>query len=159
MIDGSINDREGNKLSNSCTDDGKIVYRLYEISKQTNPKFERCTGISQSRLDILTKLVEVEEISQTALQKEVNIDNAAVTRHLKQLEEKELITRRKCTDDNRFTFVRLTEAGRKRIVAYHEEKQKFISKVLNGFSEEERSLLLDMLLRIEDNVKKIDPNE
>lgn len=146
-------------MSNSCTDDGKIVYRLYEISKQTNPKFERCTGISQSRLDILTKLVEVEEISQTALQKEVNIDNAAVTRHLKQLEEKELITRRKCTDDNRFTFVRLTEAGRQRIGAYREEKEKFISKVVNGFSEEEKSQLLDKLMRIDENVKKIDFNE
>lgn len=146
-------------MSNSCSDEGKIVYRLYEINKQTSPKFERCTGISQSRLDLLNKLFEVDEISQTELQKEVNIDHAAVTRHLKQLEEKRMVTRRKNPADNRFTFVRLTDEGREGIVTYQEEKQQFISKVLTGFNAEERSLLLDMLTRIQDNVKNINPNE
>lgn len=146
-------------MSNSCSEEGKIVYRLYEISKQTSPKFERCTGISQSRLDLLTKLFEVNEISQTELQKEVNIDHAAVTRHLKQLEEKGMVTRRKNPADNRFMFVRLTDEGRTSISAYQDEKQRFISKVLNGFNEEECSLLLNMLTRIQDNVSNIDPND
>ena len=148
-----------NLLSNSCSEEGKIVYRLYEISKQTSPKFERCTGISQSRLDLLSKLFEVNEISQTELQKEVNIDHAAVTRHLKQLEEKGMVTRRKNPADNRFTFVRLTDEGRERIVSYQDEKQRFISKVLTGFTDKERSSLLEMLARIQDNVKNIDPND
>jgi DNA-binding MarR family transcriptional regulator len=148
-----------NVLSNSCSEEGKIVYRLYEISKQTSPKFERCTGISQSRLDILNKLYEIEEISQTELQKEVNIDHAAVTRHLKQLEEKGMVSRRKNPADNRFTFVRLTDEGRKKIVAYQDEKQRFISKVLTGFTEKERSSLLEMLTRVQDNVKNIHPND
>lgn len=146
-------------MSNSCSDEGKIVYQLYEINKQTSPKFERCTGISQSRLDLLTILFEVDEISQTKLQKEVNIDHAAVTRHLKQLEEKGMVSRRKNPADNRYTFVRLTEEGRESIAAYQEEKQRFISKVLSGFNAEERSLLLNMLTRIQDNVSNIDPNE
>ena len=148
-----------NLLSNSCSEEEKIVYRLYEISKQTSPKFERCTGISQSRLDLLSKLFEVNEISQTELQKEVNIDHAAVTRHLKQLEEKGMVTRRKNPADNRFTFVRLTDEGRERIVSYQDEKQRFISKVLTGFTDKERSSLLEMLARIQDNVKNIDPND
>ncbi|WP_208324146.1 MarR family winged helix-turn-helix transcriptional regulator [Paenisporosarcina antarctica] len=146
-------------MSNSCPKEEKIVYRLYEISKQMSPKFERCTGISQSRLDLLNKLFEKEEISQTALQKEVNIDHAAVTRHLKQLEEKGMVSRRKNPADNRFTFVRLTDEGRERIASYQDEKQRFISKVLAGFAEEERSILLEMLIRIQDNVKNIDPND
>jgi len=146
-------------MSNSCSDEGIIVYRLYEINKQTSPKFERCTGISQSRLDLLTKLFEVDEISQTKLQKEVNIDHAAVTRHLKQLEEKGMVSRRKNPADNRFTFVRLTEEGRKSLSAFQDEKQRFISKVLTGFNKEERSLLLNMLTRIQDNVSNINPND
>ncbi|UAL50639.1 MarR family transcriptional regulator [Bacillus sp. CMF21] len=142
-------------LSNSCNLDEKIVYRLYEINKLTMPKFERCTGISQSRLELLHELYEADEISQTALQKKVNIDNAAVTRHLKQLEEKGMVTRRKNPADNRVTFVKLTEEGRMKIVAYKEEKQRFISNVLKDFSEEERSSLLNMLSRIQGNVEKI----
>lgn len=146
-------------MVNSCSEEGKIVYRLYEISKQTSAKFERCTGISQSRLDLLNKLLEVDEISQTELQKEVNIDHAAVTRHLKQLEEKAMVTRRKNSADNRFTFVRLTDEGRERIIAYQDEKQQFIKKLLTGFNAEERSFLLSMLTRIQENVTNIDPNQ
>ena len=79
-----------------------------------------CTGMSQSRLDIL-QLFEVGEISQKALQQEVNIDNAAITRHLKQ-EANEMIVRRKNPDDNRITLVSLTEEGRNKIQAFQEEK-------------------------------------
>ncbi len=50
-------------------------------------------------------------------------------------------------------FVRLTDEGRERIAAYQDEKQRFISKVLAGFAEEERSILLEMLIRIQNNVK------
>ncbi|PFG14207.1 MarR family winged helix-turn-helix transcriptional regulator [Bacillus sp. es.036] len=139
----------------SCSDEGKILYQLNNIYKQMSPKFERCTGISQSRLEILHKLFEVEEISQTALQKEVNIDSAAVTRHLKQLEVKEMVTRRKNPDDNRFTFVRLTEEGREKIASFRIEKEEFIRKVLKDFSEKEQYELSDMLSRIQNNIEEI----
>ncbi len=120
-----------------------------------SPKFERCTGISQSRLELLHKLFEVDEISQTALQKEVNIDSAAVTRHLKQLELKEMVTRRKKPDDNRFTFVKLTEEGREKIAAFRKEKEEFIGKVLKDFSEQEQTQLSTMLHRIQSNIEEI----
>ncbi|AZB43037.1 MarR family transcriptional regulator [Bacillus sp. FJAT-42376] len=139
-------------LSNLRAEDEEIVFRLYEINKRTNPKFEACTGVSQSRLELLLKLYETEEINQSTLQKKVNIDHAAVTRHLKQLEEKGVIIRRKNPEDNRFTYVRLTEEGREKIAAYKEEKQRFVSDVLQGFNAEERTLLLKMLARIQENV-------
>ncbi|USK32030.1 MarR family transcriptional regulator [Bacillus sp. F19] len=142
-------------MSSSCNENEKIVYRLFEINKLTMPRFERCTGISQSRLELLNELYEEEEISQTDLQKKVNIDNAAVTRHLKQLEDKGMVTRRKNPADNRVTFVKLTEDGRMKMIAYKKEKQRFISNVLKDFSEEERSSLLKMLTRIQGNVEKI----
>jgi DNA-binding MarR family transcriptional regulator len=132
-----------------------IAARLFELSKQTMPKFERCTGISRSRLEILRELFEAEEITQRELQKKVNIDHAAVTRHLKQLEEKGMVIRRKNPEDNRFTYVSLTEEGKTKIAVYCEEKQRFISKILNGFSELERSTLLNMLTRIQENIDKM----
>jgi DNA-binding MarR family transcriptional regulator len=146
---------EEDALKASCSDKGEILYKLNNIYKQMSPKFERCTGISQSRLEILHKLFEVEEISQTALQKEVNIDSAAVTRHLKQLEGKEMVTRRKNPDDNRFTFVRLTEEGREKIASFRIEKEEFIRKVLKDFSEKEQTELSNMLSRIQNNIEEI----
>ncbi|MGA9288789.1 MAG: MarR family transcriptional regulator, partial [Anaerobacillus sp.] len=84
-----------------------------------------------------------------------NIDSAAVTRHLKQLEGKSMVTRRKNPEDNRFTFVRLTDEGRERIGSFRKEKEQFITKVLKDFSEEEQTSLSNMLNRIQKNVKDI----
>lgn len=132
-----------------------IIQRMFELNKKAMPKFERCTGISQSRLEILRELFEAEEITQRALQKKVNIDHAAVTRHLKQLEESGMVQRRKNPEDNRFTYVQLTDEGKRRVAAYCEEKQRFISNVLKGFSKEESSALLEMLTRIKENIEEI----
>ncbi|MEH7883891.1 MarR family transcriptional regulator [Bacillus sp. JJ1609] len=128
---------------------------MFELNKKLTSKFERCTGISQSRLEILRELFYAEEITQRALQKKVNIDHAAVTRHLKQLEENGMVIRRKSPEDNRFTYVQLTDEGKRKVAAYCEEKQRFISNVLKGFSEEESSKLLDILTRIQENIEEI----
>ena len=147
--------KEGDALPNHCSEEGKIIYQLNDIYKLMSPKFERCTGISQSRLELLHKLFDVDEISQTQLQKEVCIDGAAVTRHLKQLEAQGMVSRRKNPADNRFTFVRLTKEGREKIDSFKREKEQFISRVLDGFSGAEMKNLSDSLSRIQDNVNKI----
>ncbi|MEW4282437.1 MarR family winged helix-turn-helix transcriptional regulator [Priestia koreensis] len=138
-----------------CSEQGKIIYQLNDIYKLMSPKFERCTGISQSRLELLHKLFDVDEISQTQLQKEVCIDGAAVTRHLKQLEAKGMVARRKNPADNRFTFVRLTKEGREQIESFKKEKEQFISRVLDGLTEQDLKGLSVTLSRIQDNVNKI----
>ncbi|MBM7649473.1 DNA-binding MarR family transcriptional regulator [Bacillus ectoiniformans] len=138
-----------------CSKQGEIINQLNEIYKWMSPKFERCTGISQTRLELLHFLYEVDEISQTELQKKMKIDGAAVTRHLKQLEEKEMVARRKNPDDQRFTFVRLTKQGRDRLNAFRLEKEQFIQKVFNGFSDHELIQFSEQLRRVQKNVKSI----
>jgi DNA-binding MarR family transcriptional regulator len=143
------------KEEDALSNEERILIQLNDIYKQVSPKFERCTGISQSRLDLLHKLIEVDEISQSALQREVNIDSAAVTRHLKQLEAGGMVSRRKNPVDNRITFVRLTGEGRERIDALCREKKQFIAEVLKDFSTEDQALLSDLLMRIQNNVNNI----
>jgi DNA-binding MarR family transcriptional regulator len=143
------------KEEDALSNEERILIQLNDIYKQVSPKFERCTGISQSRLDLLHKLIEVDEISQSALQREVNIDSAAVTRHLKQLEAGGMVSRRKNPVDNRITFVRLTGEGRERIDALCREKKQFIAEVLKDFSTEDQALLSDLLMRIQNNVNSI----
>jgi DNA-binding MarR family transcriptional regulator len=151
----SKNKKGGKLLTNSCSKEAIILYKLFFINKEINSKFEGCTGVSQSRLELLSHLYQVDEMSQKALQKEMNIDNAAITRHLKQLEVNGLILRRKKTSDNRITLVTLTDYGRKKISCYQEEKKRFVTSMLKDISEEERDLLFDMLNRIQNNIKEI----
>ncbi|GAA0131395.1 DNA-binding MarR family transcriptional regulator [Bacillus velezensis] len=131
------------------------MYQLQSLHKVIGTKFEACTGISQSRLELLAVLFYVDEISQSDLQKKVNIDGAAVTRHLKQLEAKEMVTRRRKPEDNRIILVRLTDQGRERIEASKKEKERFIKEMLAGVSEEERSMLKNVLSQMQNNIENM----
>lgn len=130
----------------------QVLYLLNTLGNQMSPKFERCTGISSSRLEILHEICQVEEINQSMLQKLINIDSAAITRHLKQLEAEGMIVRSKKPDDQRVTFVQLSEHGRERIAAFRKEKEVFLGQLLHDFTEEEVSQLADYLQRMQNNI-------
>ncbi|MNN53391.1 HTH-type transcriptional regulator MhqR [compost metagenome] len=138
-----------------CSLESIILYKLHFLNKEINSKFSGCTGISPSRLELLQLLYQGDELSQQDLQKELNIDNAAITRHLQQLEANEMITRRKKETDNRVTLVRLTNQGRQKISTFEEEKNRFVNTMLENVQVEERKLLLDLLNRMQNNIQHI----
>ncbi|MOA01711.1 Transcriptional regulator SlyA [compost metagenome] len=100
-------------------------------------------------------LYQGDELSQQDLQKELKIDNAAITRHLQQLETKEMITRRKKETDNRVTLVKLTDYGRQKINTFDEEKSRFVNTMLEDVQIDERKLLLDLLNRMQKSIQHI----
>ncbi|OMC98502.1 transcriptional regulator [Paenibacillus odorifer] len=139
-------------LTEHCPEEEHIFELLQALNKGISPKFERCAGISPTRLRLLHELFRVDEVSQISLQKEMEIDGAAVTRHLKGLEESGMIARRNNPADNRVTLVSLTDQGRERMVKYSEEKRRFIATLLTGFNDQERAVLIDMLNRLQSNI-------
>lgn len=143
-------------MASFCSEEAEILYQLQSVNKVIGVKFEACTGISQSRLELLTLLYHADEISQSDLQKKVNIDSAAVTRHLKQLEAKGMVSRRRKPEDNRITLVRLTDQGRKRIESSKKEKERFMKEMLANVSAEERRVLINVLGRMRNNIDNIE---
>lgn len=85
----------------------------------------------------------------------MNIDGAAITRHLKQLEAKGIVLRRKKPEDNRITLVRLSEQGREQIESSRKEKEHFMKEILVNISGEERKILIHVLLQMQKNVENI----
>lgn len=138
----------------SFSEQEQILHLLKNLNNQISPKFERCTGISSSRYDLLYQLYLADEVNQTHLQRAINIDSAAITRHLKQLEADGMVARRRNPSDHRVTFVSLTEDGRKHIVNYKKEKMNFVSQMLRDFRKEEVEILNDMLLRLQNNISQ-----
>lgn len=139
-------------MTEHLPDEDRIFELLQALHKGISPKFERCAGITPTRFRLLHELFQVSEISQITLQKTVDIDAAAITRHLRGLEESGMIARRNNPADNRVTLVSLTDQGREHINAYREEKTKFISSLLTGFNEQERTVLAEMLTRLQYNI-------
>lgn len=140
----------------SSTTGAAILYKLHVLSKEINTAFSECTGVSQSRMELLQLLYGAEdERSQNEIQKALNIDNAAVTRHLQQLEANGTITRRKKESDNRVTLVRLTGEGKHRIAAFQQEKDQLVDSLFAHMGIEEQQNLLAVLNDLEHKIKDI----
>ncbi|TDQ41136.1 MarR family winged helix-turn-helix transcriptional regulator [Aureibacillus halotolerans] len=133
----------------------QIFMQLQSVNKEIYSTFETCFGASTSRIEILHYLLQHDEVTQTSLQREVNIDPAAVTRHLKQLEASGTIYRYKKPDDQRATWVKLDEDERRHIEQSYKEKSQFIEETLAGFSEKELEHFLSMLNKISQNVSQV----
>jgi len=135
--------------------DRRIFELLQDLNKALAPKFEQCAGISPTRLRLLDELYRVDGVSQNVLQRKIGIDPAAVTRHLRGLEEKGMIVRRTHPDDSRATLVSLSDHGRATIGHYRGERERFMNSLLVGFPEDDKRAAEAMLTRLLHNMKAL----
>ncbi|MDQ2906745.1 MAG: MarR family transcriptional regulator [Chloroflexota bacterium] len=116
--------------------------------------FEQCVGISQARLLILSVLLLEKEVSQGLLQQRVQVDGAAITRQVRQLEAEGLIERRTAPHDNRSTLVALTPTGRQAAGELLAAREVFETAITEGLSQEEIAVLRRFLYHIHKNTKR-----
>jgi DNA-binding MarR family transcriptional regulator len=142
-------------LKTGFSHEAEIFLQLYWVNKMINMKFEACTGVSQSRLEILSVLYQHDEISQSDLQKKVNIDSAAITRHVQQLEATGMVLRRRKLEDNRIILVCLTDQGREQIETSLKGKEHFMKEVLANVSPEDHLVLINVLSKMQINLENM----
>lgn len=78
-------------------------------------------------------------------------DKAQVTRLLKQLEERGLITREVDADDKRSHRIQLTSSGKALQASIHKHKQEIAEKMMSDFDAKERATLVALLGRMRSN--------
>ncbi|CAM3992167.1 putative HTH-type transcriptional regulator YdgJ [Saccharibacillus endophyticus] len=142
-------------LSKDWSQESALLYEIYRVNNAINTTFDAYISISQSRFEILALIYNESEISQSDLQRKVTLDKAAVARHLKQLEENKIVTRRKKDGDNRSVFVQLTDAGREMIETSQKEKEHFANELLADMGEAELAQLKKTLVRLNHNIERM----
>lgn len=127
----------------------RLLYQLKIANQVMTSKFEKETGFSLTRYELMRFLKETEKCSQTKIQTELCIDSAAVTRHLKIIEEKGYITRKRNSQNNREIFVEITPKAIKELEkceSDHSSGKNALSSSLSEREEKQLSELLDKLL-------------
>lgn len=135
-----------------------MLYEMYRVNNAINTTFDAYISISQSRFEILALIYQEIEISQGDLQKKVTLDKAAVARHLKQLEDNKIVSRRKKDGDNRIILVQLTDEGRKLIESSQKEKEYFAKELLTEINDAELTVLRKILAQLNKNVEQLKEN-
>jgi len=142
-------------LSKDWSQESTLLYEMYRVNNAINTTFDSYISISQSRFEILALIYKEIEISQGDLQKKVTLDKAAVARHLKQLEDHKIVSRRKKDEDNRIILVQLTDYGRELIETSQKEKEHFAQELLTDISGTELTLLRKILGQLNKNVEQM----
>ncbi|WP_176524100.1 MarR family winged helix-turn-helix transcriptional regulator [Priestia megaterium] len=142
-------------LSKDWSEESKLLYQMYRVNNAINTTFDSYISISQSRFEILALIYQETEISQGELQKKVTIDKAAVARHLKQLEDNKIVSRRKKSGDKRIILIQLTDYGRELIQSSQKEKEHFAKELLTDISDTELTILRQVLIQLNENVEKL----
>ncbi|MEG2254171.1 MAG: MarR family transcriptional regulator, partial [Vagococcus sp.] len=89
----------------------KLLYQLKLANQEMTTQFEEQTGFSITRYELMQVLRENAPCSQSLIQTALKIDSAAVTRHLKILEEKNYVTRERNKENNREVMVTITDSA------------------------------------------------
>ena len=92
-----------------------LLHDLKVLERKIANIFEKKLGISLTRFQIIKYLYEVGYATPKQLSKILEIDAAAITRHLKKLEESGYINKRRNKENNREIYVEITEASKNKI--------------------------------------------
>lgn len=132
----------------------QLLLLLKTVSSQVTQNFEKKTGLSLTRYGMLVYLSQQGELSQNELQRYIQIDQGAVTRHLKILEENGYVSRSRNPKNNREVIVRATSLGIATVTQCDQKKTSLLSELFEGFDEEEIIILSNMLFRLCKNNEK-----
>lgn len=101
---------------------------------------------------ILLSLVQRGAPTQRELADAVGIRSPTMTRHLDNLEEQGLVTRRRDTGDRRALRVELTAEGRQAFLRLRDAAAAFDRRLRSGFSDDELRQLHELFDRLEHNI-------
>ena len=139
-----------------CLNDKKqMMMTLKKLDRHITQTFEKRTEISLTRYEILVSLLKQDGVTQKVLQQSLAIDQAAITRHLKILEQQQYIERKRNEKNNREVLVTISNKGRAALESCTMFKDQFLDNLYNGFSNSELKQLQQSLARLSDNIEKL----
>ncbi|HEY4383985.1 MAG TPA: MarR family transcriptional regulator [Ktedonobacteraceae bacterium] len=104
-------------------------------------------NVTASQWSVLAVLWEQDGIAQVELQRLLHLDGATVTGLVKRMTHWGVVRRETDPRDKRVQHVYLTEQGRRLESVLIPEAESVNAQTLQGFSEEEVALLIDLLSR------------
>lgn len=105
-------------------------------------------GLSGTEFGVLEALYHKGPLPLSALAEAVLITGASMTYAVKQLEDRGLMRRRTSTEDQRFVFGELTDAGRTLISQVFPEHAEQIRNAMRGLSRQEKRQAAELMKKL-----------
>lgn len=130
----------------------ELLYNLKILDKKLIDLFEKKIGISLTRFQIIKYLHEVSFTTSKQLAQSLEIDAAAITRHLRILEQEGYVVKRRNELNNREVFIELSQKAFDEIVRC--EKETNVRDIIGEeFTTEDLQNLVQLLNKFNKNFK------
>lgn len=128
-----------------------LLHDLKVLERKIAYIFEERLGISLTRFQIIKYLYEVDVATPKQLSNILEIDAAAITRHINKLEKAGYVEKSRNKANNREVYVRITEISKNKINKCTEETD--ISQIIgNEFTDEDLKQLIVLLKKFNNNL-------
>ena len=138
------------------TELNSLMYQLKRSDQKITQLFEERLGISLTRYEILSQLLKQAPCTQIALQDSLQIDQAAITRHLRILEQSAYIERKRNPKNQRQVIVYVTDKAIQEIQVNssqeHKKVKQQMQQILSDSEVQNLSILLDKLVTGLENI-------
>lgn len=138
------------------TELSSLMYQLKRSDQKITQLFEERLGISLTRYEILSQLLKQAPCTQIALQDGLQIDQAAITRHLRILEQSAYIERKRNPKNQRQVIVYVTDKAIQEIQVNpsqeHKKVKQQMQQILSDSEVQNLSILLDKLVTGLENI-------
>jgi transcriptional regulator, MarR family len=130
----------------------KLLHEIKLLERKVTNIFEGKLGISLTRFQIIKYLYEVEVATPKQMAQILEIDAAAITRHLKKLEEGGYVRKRRNEDNNREVLVEITQFSMSKINQCVKETN-IRTLIDEEFTDDDFKQLEILLNKFNDNLK------
>lgn len=130
----------------------ELLYNLKILDKKLLDLFEKKIGISLTRFQIIKYLHESSFCTSKQISQTLEIDAAAITRHIKILENEGYVVKRRNENNNREILIELSEKAIEDI--YRCEQETNVQDIIgNEFTEKDLKDLVTLLNKFNKNFK------
>ena len=133
---------------------GRLISILHRRAQSHYTRALKEFGISSAEYPVLFYLQREEGRTQDEIAAELSIDKSAVTRIVRSLCDKGLVTRSQDSEDRRCNRVWLTGRGHDTAGPIRQAKKEWSAILLDHISEEEQDILAGLLERMAANVEE-----
>jgi DNA-binding MarR family transcriptional regulator len=135
--------------------DQRVGFLMHDVSRLRRIVFDNMMkplGVTRSQWWVLAHLSRHDGMIQSDLAALLDLGKAALGGLIDRLEASEFIERRPDISDRRVKRVHLTRKGNQMVKEMRELSHDMSEQILNGFDQEERLQLADLLMRVKENL-------
>lgn len=123
----------------------KSIRRIVRASDLGSRSLQKSSGLTAPQLAVLTAVGSHGEISTTRIAGQVDLSSATVVTILDNLERRDLVARRRSSEDRRIVYTRLTETGASVLAQAQGPFSEAFARGFSRLSEPHRRQMVDSL--------------